>query len=172
MTLARSNHPAWSGVAAGTHPVTTPQGGSRMAMFNSFMADAGDSARLEQVEGIDLSYLPAPMLSLWVYHSASGTPGDDQVQIQVQVGDTQLWVSVGPAISREDGSQGWKEHLVDLSAFTASAGQPVKLGLLGLGGAAQDLYVDSLASSQPPACARQVDWCRARSLTGIFHLCR
>jgi uncharacterized repeat protein (TIGR01451 family) len=76
------------------------------------------------------------------------------VQVSTDGGTT--WVNVGAPIPRYDGSTGWKQHVVDLSAY---AGQPdVRLGFLGISAYGNDVHIDDVVVSAPPTtvCHRPV----------------
>jgi hypothetical protein len=65
------------------------------------------------------------------------------VQAQVSANGTS-WTSVGSAVARYNGSTGWAQASVDLTAY---AGQTLHLALLGTSQYGNDLYVDDVSVS-------------------------
>jgi hypothetical protein len=61
-------------------------------------------------------------------------------------------VDVGAPINRYDGSTGWKQHLVDLSAYASQV--DLRIGLLGISAYGNDVHVDDL---QMGSCQPQVE---------------
>ena len=51
---------------------------------------------------------------------------------------------VGTAVNRYDGSTGWKQHTIDLSAYK---GTTVNLGFLGISVYGNDVHVDDISVS-------------------------
>ena len=79
------------------------------------------------------------MVSLWMFHDETYT-SDDRLQVQIDNG-SKAWTNVGAPISRNDGSSGWKQHTVDLSAY---ASQTVYLGFLAIGEYGNDVNIDDI----------------------------
>ncbi len=110
------------------------------------------SSRLYTTSGLDLSAATSPQLTFWMYHDTGYSSSNDRVQPQVSTNGT-TWTNVGAAIPRYDGTTGWAQHAVDLSAYV---GQPsVQIGFLGISGYGNDVYVDDvLVTAATPQCTQ------------------
>ncbi len=139
----------WATATATVHPSgQPPHSAPNLAYFNSYLASSGNSTRLYRTTGLDLSAAAAVQLSFWMYHDTGFTTADDRIQVQVSTDGGTNWVDVGAPIPRYDGSTGWKQHVVDLSAY---AGQPdVRLGFLGISAFGNDCHIDDVVVSAPP----------------------
>ena len=141
--------------ARSTNTVHPSGGGTHsglgLAYFNSYTATSGSSTRLYRTTG---SAIPASStaasVSFWMYHDTGDTSAD-QVQVQVSTNGA-TWTSVGTAISRYDGSSGWSQHAVSLSAYIGAAS--VQVGFLGISAYGNDCHIDDvLVTYTPPgAC--------------------
>ena len=58
-----------------------------------------------------------------MYHDV-GDAIADQVQVQVSTNGS-TWTNVGSAVPRYDGSTGWKQHSIDLSAYIGQSSVPI-----------------------------------------------
>ena len=135
---------AWSLVTAGTHPTNAPHGGSSLARFNSFDSASGSQTRLYQTTGFAIPGTATTVtLKLWVYHDTGFSTDADRVQVQASTG---TWANVGTAINRYDGSTGWKQHTIDLTAYK---GTTVQLGFLGISVFGNDVYIDDAIVTTP-----------------------
>jgi pseudomonalisin len=141
---------AWTLVSSSSFPSTTAHGGSKFADFNSYTSASGSKTRLYTPGGFAIpSGYGAAALTFWMYHDTEYASGNDQVQVQVSTDGT-TWTSVGSAVSRYNGSTGWAQAAVDLSAYLGSS---IWLGFLGISGYGNDLYLDdvSVVASGAPA---------------------
>ena len=133
---------AWSIVTSSSYPPIAAHGGTHWADFNSYTSAAGTQARFAHSAMIAIpSALASATLTFWVYHDTGYPTAADQVQAEVSTNGS-TWTSVGAAVNRYDGSTGWSQATVDLSAYR---GQSVELGLLGTSEYGNDLYVDDVA---------------------------
>ncbi|MEA2416559.1 MAG: serine protease, partial [Thermoanaerobaculia bacterium] len=136
---------AWTIVTAGTHPTNAPHGGSALARFNSFDSSSGSQTRIYQTTGFAIpSSATTATLKFWVYHDTGFTSANDRVQVQAST--TGTWANVGTAISRFDGSTGWKQHTIDMTAYK---GTTVQLGFLGISVFGNDVYIDDAIVTTP-----------------------
>ncbi len=133
---------AWSMVSSGPHPSASPHGGSTLADFNSWTSHNGNETRLYRTQGfaISNSYSTAT-LSFWMYHETGYSSDNDRVQVQVSTNGT-TWTNVGSAVSRYNGSTGWAQATVDLSAYK---GQTVYLAFVGISAYGNDCYIDDVS---------------------------
>ena len=133
---------AWSMVSSGPHPSASPHGGSTLADFNSWTSHNGNETRLYRPQGfaISNSYSTAT-LSFWMYHETGYSSDNDRVQVQVSTNGT-TWTNVGSAVSRYDGSTGWAQATVNLSAYK---GQTVYLAFVGISAYGNDCYIDDVS---------------------------
>ncbi len=133
---------SWSQAASGSYPSASPHGGSYLADFNSYSANAGDTARIYRTSGFAVAGTYTTVtLTFWMYHDTGYSSYNDQVQVQVSTNGT-TWTNVGSPISRYNGSTGWAQSTVDLSAYK---GQTVYLGFLGISGYGNDEYLDDVS---------------------------
>jgi uncharacterized repeat protein (TIGR01451 family) len=147
----------WATATGTVHPSGySPHSAPNLAYFNSYSASTGSSTRLYRTTGLDLSAAAAVQLSFWMFHDTGFSSSNDRLQVQVSTDGGTTWVDVGAPIPRYDGSTGWKQHVVDLSAY---AGQPdVRLGFLGISAYGNDVHIDDVVVSAPPTtvCHRPV----------------
>ncbi|HEY0144133.1 MAG TPA: pre-peptidase C-terminal domain-containing protein [Thermoanaerobaculia bacterium] len=136
---------AWTFPTSGTLPTVTPHGGSYLAKFNSYNAAAGSQTRVYRTAGF---LIPATAttatLKFWMYHDTGYTTSADRVQLQVSTGST--WTNVGTAVNRYDGSTGWKQHTIDLTAYKGST---IQLGFLGISAYGNNTFIDDVTVTTP-----------------------
>ncbi|MCX7683616.1 MAG: S8 family serine peptidase [Anaerolineae bacterium] len=131
MTNTGTVHP--SGASAHTPP--------HLAYFNSYSASSGSTTRLYRTGGTNMRGT-VPTLRFWMYHDTGYSTSNDRLQVQVSTTGGSSWVNVGSPIPRYDGSTGWKEHVVDLSAYST---QPdLRVGLLGISAYGNDIHIDDV----------------------------
>jgi hypothetical protein len=136
---------AWTIVTAGTHPVISPHGGSDLARFNSYDSASGSQTRIYQTTGFAIPGTATTVtLKFWVYHDTGFSSDADRVQVQAST--TGTWANVGTAINRYDGTTGWKQHTIDLTAYK---GTTVQLGFLGISVFGNDVYIDDAVVTTP-----------------------
>ncbi len=123
------------------HPGGYPAHSSpNLAFFNSWTATSGHSTRLYRTVGVNMTTV-SPALTFWMYHDTQYTH-NDRLQVQVSTNGGTTWTNVGAAIPRYDGSTGWKQHTVDLSAY---ASQPdLRVGFLGISAYGNDIHIDDV----------------------------
>jgi hypothetical protein len=120
-----------------------PHSAPNLVYFNSYNVEWGGASRLYRTTGLDLTSLPTTTLSFWMVHDMSYAGAADQMQVQVSTDSGASWEDVGAPVARYDGSTGWKQHQVDLSAYAGQA--DLRLGLLGISEYGNDVHVDDLA---------------------------
>ena len=132
----------WATYAGTRYPSGSPSHSPpNLAYFNSYNASSGFSTRLYRTVGTDMRGL-IPTLTFWMYHDTGYSTNNDRLQVQVSTNGGASWTDVGAAIPRYDGSTGWKEHSVDLSAYSA---QPdLRVGFLGISGYGNDIHIDDV----------------------------
>jgi len=136
---------AWTIVTAGTHPVISPHGGSDLARFNSYDSASGSQTRIYQTTGFAIpGTATTATLKFWVYHDTGFSTDADRVQVQAST--TGTWANVGTAINRYDGTTGWKQHTIDMTAYK---GTTVQLGFLGISVFGNDVYIDDAIVTTP-----------------------
>jgi hypothetical protein len=151
-----SSPPAWStqmALDSGAGAVGAPHSGPRAAEFNSYAARSGDAARLYRTAGIDLSARAGARLTFWVFHYVNAYAGADRVQAQVSIDGGATWIDAGPAVRRDLAPNGsvWRQHTVDLSAYTGPGMTDVRIAFLGISGYGENLHLDDVWVS-PAAC--------------------
>jgi hypothetical protein len=136
---------AWTLASAGTHPAVSPHGGAKLAVFNSYTSSSGNQTRLFRSSGFAVaSTYTTVTLTFWMYHDTQYSSYPDKVQAQVSTNGGSTWTNVGSAVSRYDGSTGWKQVTVDLTAYK---GQTVNVGFLGMSGFGNDEHLDDVTVS-------------------------
>jgi len=136
---------AWTFVASGTNPAATPHGGSAFAKFNSYDAANGSQTRVYQTTGFAIpGSATTATLKFWMYHDTGYSTSADRVQVQVSTGAT--WSNAGTAVNRYDGSTGWKQHTIDLTAWKGST---IQLGFLGISAYGNNVFVDDAVVTTP-----------------------
>ncbi len=136
---------AWSLVTSGTLPSASPHGGSYLAKFNSYDAASGSQTRIYQTTGFAIpGTATSATLKFWMYHDTGYSTSVDKVQVQVSTGST--FANVGTAVNRYDGSTGWKQHTIDLTAYK---GTTVQLGFLGISDYGNNEFIDDVIVTTP-----------------------
>ena len=136
---------AWTFVASGTNPSVSPHGGTALAKFNSYDAASGSQTRLYRTTGFAIpGSATTATLKFWMYHDTGYSSSADRVQVQVSTGST--WANVGTAVNRYDGSTGWKQHTIDLTAYKGST---VQLGFLGISAYGNNVFLDDAIVTTP-----------------------
>jgi hypothetical protein len=129
-------------VSSGTNPTVTPHSGSQLAKFNSYDATSGAQTRYYRSSGFSVaSTYTTVTLTFWMYHDTGYSTSADKVQAQVSTNGGTSFTSVGTAVNRYDGSTGWKQHTVDLSAYK---GTTVTLGFLGTSAYGNNVFLDDV----------------------------
>ena len=135
-------HGAWSLKASGTHPSASPHGGSSLADFNSYTSASGSKTRYYRTSGFAVgSGYGTVTLTFWMYHDTGYPTNADRVQAQVSTNGT-TWTNVGSAVSRDDGTTGWAQATIDLSAYKGTS--TLYLGFLGISAYGNDCYLDDV----------------------------
>ncbi len=135
----------WTFNTSGTLPTASPHGGSYLAKFNSYDAAAGSQTRIYQTTGFAIpGSATTATLKFWMYHDTGYSTSADRVQVQVNTGSS--WVNVGSAVNRYDGSTGWKQHTIDLTAYK---GTTVQLGFLGISAFGNNVFIDDVTVTNP-----------------------
>ena len=135
----------WTFVTSGTLPSVSPRSGTGMAKFNSYDASSGSQTRVYRTAGFAIpGSASTATLKFWMYHDTGYSTSADRVQVQVSTGST--WTSVGTAVNRYDGSTGWKQHTIDLTAYK---GTTIQLAFLGISAYGNNVYVDDVTVTVP-----------------------
>jgi hypothetical protein len=79
-----------------------------------------------------------------MYHDIEYS-NNDQLQLQVSTNGGSSWSNVGSAVDRYDGTKGWKEHRVDVSAYTGAGMNDVRIAFLGLAQYGNDIHLDDVS---------------------------
>lgn len=136
---------AWTYVTTGTNPAASPHGGSYLAKFNAYDAASGAQTRVYRSTGFAIpSTATTATLKFWMYHDTGYSTRADRVQVQVSTSTT--WANVGTAVNRYDGSTGWKQHTIDLTAYK---GTTIRLGFLGISVFGNNVFIDDVTVTTP-----------------------
>ena len=142
----------WARATATVHPSGgTPHSGAGLAYFNSYTATSGNSTRLYRTIATSLpSEAQSAAVVFWMIHDTGYSSNNDRIQVQISLNGS-TWSNVGSAISRYDGSTGWKEHTIDLTSYI---GQSIYLGFLGISDYGNDCHIDDVkvTYTMPPSC--------------------
>jgi hypothetical protein len=135
----------WTFNTSGTLPTASPHGGSYLTKFNSYDAASGSQTRIYQTTGFAIpGSATTATLTFWMYHDTGYSTSADRVQVQVNTGSG--WVNAGSAVNRYDGSTGWKQHTIDLTAYK---GTTVQLGFLGISAFGNNVFLDDVTVTTP-----------------------
>jgi hypothetical protein len=135
----------WAFNTSGTLPTAAAHGGSFLAKFNSYDAASGSQTRISRTTGFAIpGTATAATLKFWMYHDTGYSTSADRVQVQVSTGST--WTSVGTAVNRYDGTTGWKQHTVDLTAYK---GTTIQLAFLGISAYGNNVFIDDAVVTTP-----------------------
>ncbi|UCD93435.1 MAG: choice-of-anchor J domain-containing protein [Candidatus Zixiibacteriota bacterium] len=128
-----------------THPSgVIPHGGSFMAQYDAYFISAGNRARLYTSPMNFAAHGGEFRLRFWMNHDTGYSNSDDRIEIQVSL-DGSSWTTVD-TFSRYDGTTGWVENTVDLSAYAAEPS--VYLDFLGISEYGNSIYVDDIVVVQ------------------------
>jgi pseudomonalisin len=131
----------WGIVTGGSNPVATPHSGATMAEYYAYGTPIGNQTRLYSGAGIAIpASVTSATLTFWVYHDTGRYGYNDRVQAQIYPGS--YWYNVGSPVYRYNGTTGWSQVTVDVSAYR---GKSVRLGLLGISGGGNNMYLDDVA---------------------------
>lgn len=132
---------AWTFPSTGAHPTASPHGGTKLASFNSYTSASGSQTRLYRSTGFAVgSSYASVTLKFWTYHDTGYSTYADKVQAQVSTNGT-TWTNVGTAVARYNGTTGWAQVSVDLTAYK---GQTVRLAFVGQSAYGNDEYLDDV----------------------------
>jgi hypothetical protein len=135
----------WTFNTSGTLPTAAPHGGSYFAKFNSYDAANGSQTRIYRTTGFAIPGTASTVtLKFWMYHDTGYSTSADKVQLQVSTGAT--WTNVGTAVNRYDGSTGWKQHTIDLTAYK---GTTVQLGFAAISAYGKNVLIDDVIVTTP-----------------------
>ncbi len=135
----------WTFNTSGTLPTAAPHGGSYLAKFNSYDAASGSQTRIYRTTGFAIPGTASTVtLKFWMYHDTGYSGSADKVQLQVSTGST--WTNVGTAVNRYDGTTGWKQHTIDLTAYK---GTTVQLGFAGISAYGNNEFIDDVIVTTP-----------------------
>ena len=134
----------WTLTGSGLYPLVSPHSGARLAALNSYASAKGSKTRLHHTAGISLpATYSAVTLRFWMYHDTGYPTYADQTRAQVSTNKI-TWNNVGPAILRNDGTTGWTQVSIDLSAYR---GKTVYLGFVGISASGNNIYLDDVEIS-------------------------
>lgn len=137
----------WTTAASSAHPAgTQPYSSPNMVVFNSYSATAGQGALLRRTGTIDLTSLSTAAISFWMYHDEGYSAAMDQVLVVVSTNGS-VFSFVGTAILRYSATPGWVHHQVDISSYAGPAKPAVYIGLVGISGHGNDIYIDNISVS-------------------------
>jgi hypothetical protein len=135
---------AWTFPTSGTLPTATPHGGSYLAKFNSYDSASGSQTRVYQTTGFAIpGSATTATLKFWMYHDTGYSTSADRVQVQASTG---TWANAGTAVNRYDGSTGWKQHTIDLTAYK---GTTVQIGFIGISAFGNNVFIDDVTVTTP-----------------------
>ncbi len=157
----------WTTVGAGAHPIVLPHGGAMLADFNSWTADSGNQTRLYRTSSIAIpGTIASATLSFWMYHDTGDTSWpnlNDQVQVQVSTNGTS-WTNLGTPVNRYDGTTGWTQVSIDVSAYK---NQTLWLGFVGISAYGNDIYLDDVAVTAQGAVSADFTLAAPSAVTAV-----
>ena len=136
----------WSRQTSSSFPTASPRSGLGMARFFSWFLLPGDSTRL-YTPVLNLSGQTTPTLQFWMYHNTDASTSNDRIQIQISTNGGGSYPTTLDTVSRYDGSTGWKQHTIDLSAYGEQTN--VRLGFLGISAFGNSILIDDVHVGAP-----------------------
>jgi|GEM_PF-3122520 len=110
--------------------------------FNSNLATAGNTARLEYTGVFDFTGYSTLELSFEMSHDVSVPAKDDSIQWQYKTGSS--WTNIGTAKTRyQSGDAHWDKETVDFSSLIGQTN--VTLGLLGTSRHGNNIFIDNIS---------------------------
>ena len=136
-------HQSWTLQDSGTNPSTADQNCDKgLATFHSIGEKPGIHTSFSSPK-ISIAALDHPAVSFWMYHSHDSnvtTPESIEVKVMADGGE---WQAVdGAKWMRDNGSTGWRRHIVDLSAFKSS--KYVRIAFVGTTAGGMDVHLDNI----------------------------
>lgn len=136
-------HQSWTLQDSGVNPSTADQNGDKgLATFHSIGENPGIHTMFSSPK-ISIAALNHPAVSFWMYHSHDSnvtTPESIEVKVMADGGE---WQAVdGAKWMRDNGSTGWRRHIVDLSAFKSS--KYVRIAFVGTTAGGMDVHLDNI----------------------------
>lgn len=133
----------WARSTGTVHPTGGgTRSGAGLTYFNSWTAADGSSTRLYRTSGVSIpGTAVAAAVTLWMYHDTGYSGDPDRLQVQVSTNGTS-WTNVGTAVSRYDGTTGWKTHSVSLGAYIGQSN--VQIAFLGISSYGNDCHLDDV----------------------------
>lgn len=77
-----------------------------------------------------------------MYHETEYQYNTDYVQFQVSTNGGASWTNIGNPIYRYDGSNGWKEHKINLNQYAGKTN--IMIGFLGVSDFGNDFHIDDV----------------------------
>jgi hypothetical protein len=127
--------------------------GAGLAYFNSYTSASGSQTRLYRTSGVAIpSTAVSAAVTFWMYHDTNLSSDNDRLQLQVSTNGGGSWTNVGSAVSRVDGSTGWKQHTIPLSSYIGQSG--IQVAFLGISVFGYDCHIDDVqvTSTAPSTC--------------------
>lgn len=154
-TTQLSGASVWATNAGTRYPSDYPAvSAPNVAYFNSFSVSAGGKARLAYGTPFDMTMLDNDQIIFQMFHDDYYTSSHDMLQPVVSIDGGATWVAAGPAFDRLDpAGDSWKEHTVDLSAYSAATS--LLIGFEGTSAYGNDIHIDDVVLSAAPACTKQ-----------------
>lgn len=136
-------HQSWTLQDSGVNPSTADQNGDKgLVTFHSIGEKPGIHTSFSSPK-ISIASLDHPAVSFWMYHSHDSnvtTPESIEVKVMADGGE---WQAVdGAKWMRDNGSTGWRRHIVDLSAFKSS--KYVRIAFVGTTAGGMDVHLDNI----------------------------
>jgi len=78
-----------------------------------------------------------------MYHDTVYSTSNDRIQVQVSTNGGSSWANVGTAVSRYNGSTGWQQHTINLSAYAGVS--TVRIGLHAISAYGNDIHIDDVS---------------------------
>ena len=137
-----SGRAVWSLASSGRYPKAMPNGGSRLADFNSYTSPKGSQTRIYRASGFAVPASASKVtLNFWMYHDKGYAANNDKLQFQAST-NRATWTNVGSAVSRYNGTTGWSKVSIDLTAYK---GKTLFIGFMGISAYGNDIYLDDVS---------------------------
>lgn len=142
--LVSGSNAAWTRVTSSSNPTgISPQNNGNMARFNAYTCQANAQARFYSNVPFNIqSDASICSLNFWVYHETGYSTNNDRIQAQISTNGGVDWINVGSPISRYDGTTGWAQVSIDISAYIGI--DNLLIAFLGISGYGNDCYIDNI----------------------------
>ena len=124
-------------------------GGSKVAVYNSYSASSGYSARLI-TDTIDLSGYTSAELTFWMFHDDGYSGSNDSLVVEIKKRSGGSWPSdwtqLGTFKRYDSSGDAWHQHTIDLSSYL---GDSIVISFHAMSAYGNDIHIDDVTVTAP-----------------------